>query len=92
LIIPLVVVGAVIDIASPASGYSTVTPARALLLEGGPEVHQLLAVLIDLGLELVELLKLDPPRPLGGRHHGPLKGPNMARVGVNSLLKILQTH
>jgi hypothetical protein len=60
-----------IDVASPAPGCSAVTPARALLLEGGPEVHQLLAVLISLGFDPAELLELGLPRPLGGRHRGP---------------------
>jgi hypothetical protein len=60
-----------IDITSFVSGYSAVTSARALLLEGSPEVHQLLAVLVDLSLEFVELLKLGPLRPLGGKHRGP---------------------
>jgi hypothetical protein len=67
---PLVVIDAVIDVASLAPSCFAVTPTRALLLEGGPEVHQLLAVLVDLGLELAGLLELGPPRPLGGRHCG----------------------
>jgi hypothetical protein len=69
---PHIIVDVAIDVASPALGCSAVTPARALLLEGGPKVHQLLEVLIDLGLELIELLKLGSLRPLRGRHHGPL--------------------
>jgi hypothetical protein len=74
---PLVIVDAMIDVASPAPGCSTVTPARALLLGGGPEVHQLLVVLVDLGLELVELLELDPSRALRGGHRSPLSwGPH----------------
>jgi hypothetical protein len=86
LIAPLVVVDAAIDIASPTLGYSTITPTRALLLEGGPEVHQLLVVLVDLGLELVKLLKLGPPRPLGGRHHGlPLRGPRGPHLLIRSM-------
>jgi hypothetical protein len=79
----------VIDVVSPMPGCSTITPARVLLLEGGPEVHQLLAVLIDLGLELVELLKLGPPRPLGGRHCGPLSwgpcGQHLLKRSANAL-------
>jgi DNA-binding phage protein len=71
LIAPLVVVDAPIDIASLTPGCSAVTLARALLLKGGPEVHHLLAVLVDLGLEFTELLELYWPRPLGGRHRGP---------------------
>jgi DNA-binding phage protein len=57
LIAPLIVVDAAIDVTSPAPGCSVVTLARALLLEGGPEVHCLLVVLVDLGLELTELLE-----------------------------------
>jgi hypothetical protein len=72
LIAPLVVVDAVINIVSLVLGCSAINPARVLLLEGGPKLHQLLAVLIDLGLELAELLELSPSRPLGGRHRGPL--------------------
>jgi hypothetical protein len=79
----------VIDVTSPTSGCSAVTPARALLLEGGPEVHQLLAVLINLGLELMELLELGSPRPLGGRHHVPLSwgphGQHLLKRSVNAL-------
>jgi hypothetical protein len=69
---PLVVVNAVIDVASPVPGCSVITPAKMPLLEGGPEVHQLLVVLIDLGLELMELLELGPLRPHRGGHCGPL--------------------
>jgi hypothetical protein len=69
---PVIVVDAVINIASPVPGCSAINPARVLLLEGGPKVHQLLEVLVDLGLELTELLELSPSRPLGGRHRGPL--------------------
>jgi hypothetical protein len=72
LIAPLVVVDAAINVASPVPGCSAITLARMFLLEGGPEVHQLLAVLVDLGLELKELLELSPPRPHGGGHRGPL--------------------
>jgi hypothetical protein len=61
LFAPLIIVDASIDIA----GYSVVSLARVLLLEGGPEVHQLLAVLVDLSLEFAKLLELGPPRPLG---------------------------
>jgi hypothetical protein len=68
---PLVIVNAAINVASPAPGCSAITPARALLLEGGPEMHQLLAVLVDLGLKFVELLELSPSRLLRGRHRGP---------------------
>jgi hypothetical protein len=89
LFAPLVIVDATIDIASPALGYSTVSPTKALLLEGGPEVHQLLAVLIDLGLEFAELLELGPPRPLGGGQRGPpLRGPrgqHLLTRSVNAL-------
>jgi hypothetical protein len=76
LIGPFVVVDAAIDVASPVSGCSTVTPDRVLLVEGGTEVHQLLVVLVDLGLELVELLEFGLLRPHGSRHRGPLsRGP-----------------
>ena len=33
-----------------------------------------------------------PPGAVGGQVHALLKGPNMARGGVNSLLKNLQTN
>jgi hypothetical protein len=89
LIAPLVVVDMAIDIASPAPGCSAITPARVLLLKGGSEVHQLLVILINLGLELAELLELGPPRPLGGRHHGPLswgpRGQHLLKWSVNAL-------
>jgi hypothetical protein len=49
LIAPLIILDAAIDVTTPALGCSAVTLARALLLEGGLEVHQLLAVLVDLG-------------------------------------------
>jgi hypothetical protein len=39
LIIPFVVVDVVINVVSPAPGCSAITPARALLIEGGPEVY-----------------------------------------------------
>jgi hypothetical protein len=75
LIVLFIVVDAVINITSPTPCCSAVTLARALLIEGGPKVYLLLAVLIDLSLEFTELLELGPPRPLGGRHRGPRGGP-----------------
>jgi hypothetical protein len=53
---PLVVNNATIDVVSLVPVCSTITLAKALLLEGGPEVHQPLAVLVDHGLKLAELL------------------------------------
>jgi hypothetical protein len=86
---PLVIVNAVIDITSPVPGYSAITPARTPLLKGGPEGHQLLAVLVNLGLKLTELFKLGPLRPHGGEHCGPLslgpRGQSSLKWSVDAL-------
>jgi hypothetical protein len=89
LITLLIVIDVTIDITSPTPGCSAVTLARALLLEGGPKVHQLLVVLIDLDLELTGLLELGSLRPLGGRHRGPLSwgpgGQHLLKQSANVL-------
>jgi hypothetical protein len=86
---PLVIVDAVIDIASPILDCSAITPARTFLLEGGPKVHQLLAILIDLGLELMKLLKLGLPRTHRSRHCGlhswGSRGPCLLKRSMNAL-------
>jgi hypothetical protein len=64
----LVLVDATLDVASSQSGYPTVAAARLLSLEGGLQLLQLLAVLFELGLEVLELLELCSLVPLGGRH------------------------
>jgi hypothetical protein len=52
-------------------------------------VHQLLVILVDLGLELTELLELGPSRPHGGRHRGLLscgsRGECLLKRSVNAL-------
>jgi hypothetical protein len=59
------------------------------LFKGGSEVHQLLAVLVNLGLELMELFKLGSVRPHGGGHRGPLLwgpyGQSLLKQSANAL-------
>ena len=50
-----VVVDAVVDVAGPPSGSSTITVTSLLLLESISELLQKESVLFDLGLELTEL-------------------------------------
>ena len=56
LLTPFVVVDAVVDIAGPSTGSSTITATSLLLLESVSELLQKESILLDLGLKLTELL------------------------------------
>ena len=56
MLAPFVVVDAVVNVVSPLLGYSAITVTPLLLLEGVSELLQKESVLLDLGLELMELL------------------------------------
>ena len=58
LLAPFAVVDAVVDVASPPPGYSTITATPLLLLESVSELLQKESVLFDLGLKLTELLQV----------------------------------
>ena len=67
MIAPFVVVDAVVDVASPPSGSSTVTATLLLLLESVSELLQQESVLVDFCLELTELLQVQASKLSGGK-------------------------
>ena len=58
MLAPFVVVDAVVDVACPPPGCSTITVTSLLLLKSVSKLLQKESVLFDLGLKLTELLQV----------------------------------
>ena len=56
LLAPYIVVDAVVDVASPSPGCSTITATSLLLLKSVSKLLQKESILFDLDLKLTELL------------------------------------
>ena len=67
MLAPFVVVDAVVDVAGPPLGPSTVTTTLLLLLESVSELLQKESILLDLGLKLAELFQVRAPELSEGK-------------------------